>query len=505
MDSSAQLSLKVVRHRLLGREPKDADGPTLHLDHRELIATREWQDGLRRLRCAFGIGAVVWPSVGLLDAFVANGDVALLYWLLGARAVGWPLIILGWLIVPKLRDRPRIAVHLLDAFVFTAACVLVSVMCLRFGGIESGYSTGLLLVIMVRAATIAEPWRHSIVIYGLMCSTFPAFMLTAAQLDPQIASQFATAHGRTFFGMQNVFVLIGAASCVACGDAVWRARREAYETRDLGRYRLKHRIGRGAMGEIWLAHHAGLRIDVALKVLVCRRLDEKQSVGRFEREVVVIASLSHPNTIRILDYGVTPEGILFYAMELLRGCDLQALLRREGALEPTRAVRIMMQACEALAEAHESNVIHRDIKPSNIFVTSTGGQADFVKVLDFGLAKFTREESMDLTSHGSLLGTPRYMAPEALAGDEVDARSDVYSVGCVLYELLTGRPPFEAIDLHGVLRQQASASPVLPPRQGGGPLNEGLQALTLRCLERSPERRFRDARQIVEALRCLDA
>jgi hypothetical protein len=490
----------MVRQRPLVAKPQDAEGGVLQLDHLHSVATRERQDSQRRLRSAFAIGAVIWPLVGLLDWFVASGDPPLLRWLLGVRALGWPLIISGWLIARGVRDLSPTAARLLDTALFSAACILVCAMCLRFGGIASGYSTGLVLVILVRAATIAEPWRRGIAIYALMWLTFPVFMLVAARLDSQIAAQFADRNARTVFGMQNFFILNGAAICVACGDAVWRVRREAYETRDLGRYRLKRRIGRGAMGEIWLAHHMGLRSDVALKVLTCRNGNEQHAVTRFEREVLVIARLSHPNTVRILDHGATPEGIWFYAMELLHGCDLESLLRREGALDQARAVRIMKQACGALAEAHASNVIHRDIKPSNIFVTTVAGESDFVKVLDFGLAKFTRDESMQVTSYGSLLGTPRYMAPEALIGGEVDARSDVYSLGCVLYELLTARPPFEENSIMGMLRQHNLGPPLPPSKKCDVPLAPELEALIMRCLEMPPEQRFRDAGELELAL-----
>jgi serine/threonine-protein kinase len=240
---------------------------------------------------------------------------------------------------------------------------------------------------------------------------------------------------------------------------------------------------------------------VALKVLACCDNSDRDAIVRFEREVQAIAGLSHPNTVRILDFGSTPDGIWFYAMELLQGCDLAELLRRGGAFDAPLAVDLMKQACEALAEAHRNGVIHRDIKPSNLFVTTVAGQPDVIKVLDFGLAKFTfDQESTRLTLDGSMLGTPCYMAPEAVGSAKVDARADVYALGCVLYELLAGRPPFEDATISGILRQHNEARPLAPSHKRGSPLPAELERLVMRCLEKRPEDRFRDAGQLAAAL-----
>jgi serine/threonine-protein kinase len=490
-----------MNRAFLGSEPRLVGDAVLQLDQRQVIARREHRDTTRRLRSAFAIGAVMWPLTGLLDLLVANGDRALLTYLLTARAVGWLIIASGWLGLRTLREPSPGLVRLFDIVVFTNASLLVCVMCLDFGGIESRYSSGLLLVILVRAATIAEPWQRGVPFYAGMWLTFPAVMYGMAHFDPRIAAQLASRESLTIFGMQNFLISSGAAGCVACGHAVWRARRDAYETRELGRYRLKARIGRGSMGEIWLAHHTGLRQDVALKVLACCDNSDRDAIVRFEREVQAIASLSHPNTVRILDFGSTPEGIWFYAMELLQGCDLAELLRRGGAFDAPLAVDLMKQACEALAEAHRNGVIHRDIKPSNLFVTTVAGQPDVIKVLDFGLAKFTfDQESTRLTLDGSMLGTPCYMAPEAVGSAKVDARADVYALGCVLYELLAGRPPFEDTTISGILRQHNEARPLAPSHKRGSPLPAELERLVMRCLEKRPEDRFRDAGQLAAAL-----
>jgi hypothetical protein len=237
-----------MNRAFLGSAPRLVGDAVLQLDQRQVIARREHRDTTRRLRSAFAIGSVMWPLTGLLDLLVANGDRALLAYLLTARAVGWPIIALGWVVLSSVRDPSPALVRLFDVLVFANASLLVCVMCLGFGGIESRYSTGLLIVILVRAAAIAEPWQRGIPAYAGVWSMFPAVMYGMAHFDARIAAQLTSRESLTIFGMQNFFISLGAAACVACGHAVWRARRDAYETRELGRYRLKARIGRGSMG-----------------------------------------------------------------------------------------------------------------------------------------------------------------------------------------------------------------------------------------------------------------
>ena len=211
-----------------------ADRTLPQLDHSRALVRREWQDAQRRLRSALAIGLVIWPMTGLLDWFVAEDDPPLLHWLFGIRDVGWAVIGLGFLTVHLARQLSPLALTLIDAFEFTAACVLICAMCWRFGGIASGYSTGLLLVIMVRAATVAEHWRRGAPIYLWMGSTFPAFMFAAANFDPAIAAQFSDRAAVSRFAVQHFFILSGTLIGMLSAHAVWRLRREAYETRELG-------------------------------------------------------------------------------------------------------------------------------------------------------------------------------------------------------------------------------------------------------------------------------
>ena len=251
-------------------------------------------------------------------------------------------------------------------------------------------------------------------------------------------------------------------------SAAVKVRRQVFEARSLGRYRLTRRLGAGGMGEVWLAHHAALKRDVAVKILRPGAEGHTPgSIARFEREVRATAELVHPNTVRVFDYGVTDDGLQYYAMELLSGVDMATLVEREGALPPARALLLIGQASRALAEAHDHGIVHRDIKPENLFVTSLGGEPDFVKVLDFGIAKVSAGDTT-MTSAGSVLGTPAFISPEVATGLPADARSDVYALGAVLYFLLSGCRPFEAASIGAMLVAHISEPPVAGRRRSVG-------------------------------------
>jgi serine/threonine-protein kinase len=194
--------------------------------------------------------------------------------------------------------------------------------------------------------------------------------------------------------------------------------------------------------------------------------------------------------------------VWFYAMELLEGVDLRTLVEREGPLPCGRAANLVWQASRALAEAHAHGIVHRDLKPANLFVTSPGGEADFVKLLDFGVAKAVREDT-DLTQAGCVAGTPSYMSPESARGFGADERSDVYALGAVLYFALLGRPPFVRASAPDLLYAHVHEAPVAPSSMGLD-IPEELEAIVLRCLEKEPDRRFRSAAELAAALsRCL--
>jgi serine/threonine-protein kinase len=220
---------------------------------------------------------------------------------------------------------------------------------------------------------------------------------------------------------------------------------------------------------------------------------------RFEREVRATTELTHPNTVRVFDYGITEDGLLYYAMELLVGKDLGALIAETGPLAPERAVYLLHQATRALAEAHARGIVHRDVKPENLFVGAAGAEGDFVKVLDFGVARRDEAASdMKLTAHDAVVGTPRYMAPEVILGAHATFRSDVYALGAVLYFALTGRPPFDGPTNVALVAEIASTTEA--PRLAAGRGSPELAALVARALAKDPLARFEHAAALSEAI-----
>jgi hypothetical protein len=283
------------------------------------------------------------------------------------------------------------------------------------------------------------------------------------------------------------------------------------EARQLGQYILEAKIGEGGMGVVYRARHAMLRRPTAIKLLPPGKSRERD-VLRFEREVQMTSRLTHPNTISVYDFGRTPDGIFYYAMELLDGVDLERLVRAKGPLAPPRAMHVLGQICGALSEAHEAGMIHRDIKPGNVFLCRQGGAHDVAKVLDFGLVRDVGREasnpalSLTGTAAGIVVGTPHYLAPEAILRPEsVDARSDLYAVGCVAYFLLTGRPPFDGrsfVELCG--HHLHTVAPPISSLVAGVPAV--LEALVADCLAKDPAQRPGDARTLRQRiLACAEA
>src|SRR5262249_34398118 len=251
---------------------------------------------------------------------------------------------------------------------------------------------------------------------------------------------------RAFWGLMGLLAVSAVGIFAAMGfmDRQPRALQKAtLEAKQLGQYALEENLGAGGMGTVYKARHAMLRRPTAVKLLDVDKMSDA-AVARFEREVQLTSGLTHPNTVAVFDYGRTPDGIFYYAMEYLDGMNLDDLVKKHGALPEARMAFILRQVCGSLAEAHAAGLVHRDIKPANIFLTRRGGLHDFVKVLDFGLVKaLDGQDKANVTSPNALIGTPLYLAPEAMNHpDRVDARTDVYAVGAVGYFLLTGTPVF---------------------------------------------------------------
>jgi serine/threonine-protein kinase len=279
-----------------------------------------------------------------------------------------------------------------------------------------------------------------------------------------------------------------------------RVQRAAHKARKLGQYTLEAKIGEGTMGAVYRGRHAMLRRPTAIKLLSPEKTTEV-SMARFEREVRFTSQLTHPNTVGIYDFGRTPEGIFYYAMELIEGINLDSLVQTAGPLPEGRVIHILSQMCGSLAEAHALGLIHRDVKPANTMICRRGGMHDVVKLLDFGLVKSVAEfGSARLTQEGSISGTPLFMSPEQARGqDDLDARSDIYSLGAVAYTLLSGRPPFERTSPLEVIVAHARDE-VVPPSKLQPDVPGDLERIILRCLAKRPEDRFPDAERLEQAL-----
>jgi eukaryotic-like serine/threonine-protein kinase len=282
----------------------------------------------------------------------------------------------------------------------------------------------------------------------------------------------------------------------------------AQDDKQVGPYSLDHLIGQGGMGSVYLARHALLKRPTAVKMLDPDQANAK-TLAWFEREVQHASQLTHPNTIQIYDYGHTPAGVFYYAMEYIDGVTLLDLLRLEGAIPAARVVHLIRQVCLSLREAHSQKLIHRDIKPHNIMVCRRGGQGDVIKVLDFGLVKSISEDtSPNLTSTGAFLGTPLYMSPERLRDPlNVDARADIYAIGAVAFELLTSRPVFLGTSQADILDKAMNAAPERVSSLAPRPVPKELDDLIDSCLAKDPDERpgsIDVILAVLDSLRCED-
>jgi eukaryotic-like serine/threonine-protein kinase len=265
-----------------------------------------------------------------------------------------------------------------------------------------------------------------------------------------------------------------------------------------GKYRIERVLGEGGMGVVMLATHLELDQPVALKFLLPQALEHPEVVERFAREARAAAKIRGANAVKVLDVGRTDDGTPFMVMEYLEGRDLSSVLAIQGRLEAPRAVDLVLEACEGLAEAHAAGIVHRDLKPSNLFLASTPDGGTVVKVLDFGISKLA--EQKDLTRTNAMMGTAYYMSPEQLTTPKlVDARSDIWSLGVVLYVLLSGSQPFDADTLPEVIALILKNEPA-PLGVIVEALPIGLGAVVHRCFASRPEARFRDLAEMAEAL-----
>jgi eukaryotic-like serine/threonine-protein kinase len=269
------------------------------------------------------------------------------------------------------------------------------------------------------------------------------------------------------------------------------------------RYRIIRKLGEGGMGTVYQAEHALIEKRIALKVLFPELTRRTDLVARFLQEAKSASRIGHENVIDISDFGQSPEGLVYIAMEFLDGHDLGHVIKTEGPQPWARARPILMQIAKALRAAHEHGIIHRDMKPENVFLIQREGRPDFVKVLDFGIAKVVNVDDGGprLTQAGMIFGTPEYMSPEQAQGQMPDHRVDVYAVGCLMYHLLTGEVPFTADNFMGILTKHMLET-VVPPRARKPELGipADVEAVCLRALEKDRDKRWQDMDAFYRAL-----
>lgn len=395
------------------------------------------------------------------------------------------------------------ALRMLDVLGTLGLCLCMISMGYRFAiqlgpvGVHAnwGVFAGLLSVfhvVLARAILVPSSPLRTLVICVL---AFAALLVSHGMIAGWLGVISST------FSALTVTMLATVASRVIYG-----LHRDVREARQLGQYTLEEKIGEGGMGEVYRARHAMLRRPTAIKLLG-GDVTERE-LHRFEKEVQLTAELTHPNTISIYDYGRTPDGTFYYAMELLDGVTLQTLVDRDGPQPPARVIHILSQVCGALREAHDAGLIHRDIKPDNVFLCRQGGVPDVVKVLDFGLVKQVKSDASASQSNVNVMvGTPLYMSPEAIAApDAVDEKSDLYALGAVGYFLLSGTPVFEGDSVVEVCSHHLHTEPEPISSRASREIPSDLEKVVCECLAKEPIGRPKSARALCDKLaECTDA
>ena len=346
------------------------------------------------------------------------------------------------------------------------------------------------IYIAVYGMFIPSNWRRTAFI---TCSI--ALVPTLVSVLHQMTHTYPPEVEWMHFANPTLVAVMAVVATVGAG-IVHRVRREAESARYYGQYELIEEIGRGGMGVVYLGRHQMLKRPAAIKLIHSESAGSPQAIAQFEKEVQATATLSHWNTVQIYDYGTTEEGDFYCVMEYLKGATLQQRLNQIDTLETDATFDIVVQLCDGLEEAHLKGMVHRDIKPANIFLAQIGGFPDVVKLLDFGLV-VTKEET-EGEERPLVGGTPAYMSPEQIRGEALDGRSDIYAIGCVMFECLTGFPPFQGYPISAIISGHLFKVPAYDRLSG---IDAALPGLLEKCLAKDREKRFANVAELREACR----
>jgi serine/threonine-protein kinase len=272
-----------------------------------------------------------------------------------------------------------------------------------------------------------------------------------------------------------------------------------------GKYKITSIIGLGGVGSVYKAHHIQTDATVAVKILLKELTKSLEAIKRFYNEARLASNLRHPNTVRVFDFGQTEDGHLYMVMEYLEGKTLTKVMKTESPLKISRIVKISEQILRSLGEAHEKGLIHRDLKPDNIFLLDSFGITDFVKVLDFGFAKSIREDHEDLTKSGILVGTPKYMSPEQAKSMKLDGRSDLYSLGVIMYRMFSGVCPFEGTSAMNILMRHINSNPKPLEELCLRPVPSQFSSFVMKMLNKNPDDRFASAMEALQVLEGIES
>ena len=492
---------------LIGRPPVTPPALKTSAGHRRQLPPDLLRQASRRLEILALVGVALWilgPALGHLA--LALGDQDDPRWsrinpIDKVAVVGVVVSLATYFFIHRRERNPALVMDL--GLVYLVVCSALIGLMIHWGPVSltEGSTRPMItwsgpLILMFAALLPTQPWK--LLVAGLIAASMdPLGMITARAMG--------TYH---FEGTLNAFLmhypsylLVGVG--VVISHVVNRLGKQVAKERELGSYQLGDMIGQGGMGAVYHATHRMLARPAAIKLIhgdVLAGHDRRSAdlaVARFRREANAAAQLRSPHTVELYDFGETDDGTLYLVMELLEGMDLENLVRNEGALPQQRVIHLLRQVCDSLDEAHSAGLVHRDIKPANIHVGRVGRRHDFVKVLDFGLAKTVHSgDDTMATAAGLTPGTPAYIAPEMAMGESSDGRADLYALGCVAYYLLTGQLVFPAANSLQMISKHIQEAPAAPSSRTELPVSPKLDRVVLACLAKRPEERPQTAAEL---------